>query len=602
MERFAYLSLVASAAAKCSLPIPPSLPPNKVNVLEEKMLKMRDGVRLHTVAVSPAPFQGGKQYPTVIDRSPYGMFNTELVADIFLLFGFAAVTQDMRGTCKSEGNFSLWHSDADDGADTIEWITQQPWSDGRVFQVGASADGIAGFVLARSHPAALKAQYLIVATAEARRTIFPGGAYRLALIEGWLKGTVKDQAAGLIAEVKMREAPSAWWDEVALKGAQFGKVVWPSVMWAGWYDIFLHGNLYAFDGYQKHSAPSVRGKHFLVVDPLGHCQDGAKYFPHHLIEGRSLLGLLLGLRLFRGEPEKVPEGVQAVTFYVMGATDAPAGVGNYWTSLADWPAATPTPLYFAAGRKLSWSPPPPGVNSSSSFTYDPSAPTPTIGGNNLEIACGPADQRKTEARSDVAVFTSDALEKPIALTGALEAVLHVSTASAINDTDFAVKLTDVYPDGTSRLIQDGIQRMRWRHGPMQRLPVPMKPHTVYKVNVSLWNTSYVFPAGHRIRVVVSSANSPRFKPNPNTGLPLAQEDGRMLVADNTVHHTHSQASVFILPVVSLEQLPKHDILGSVSRMIDDLATDTEQTMLGNSAEAVNATREALSRYLSSIGK
>ena len=80
----------------------------------------------------------------------------------------------------------------------------------------------------------------------------------------------------------------------------------------------------------------------------------------------------------------------------------------------------------------------------------------------------------------------------------------------------------------------------------------------------------------------------------------------MLVADNTVHHTHSLASAFILPVVSLEQLPKHDVLGSVSRMLDDLAVDAGQTMLGSGAEAVdakvNATREAFSRYLSSIGK
>jgi hypothetical protein len=127
--------------------------------------------------------------------------------------------------------------------------------------------------------------------------------------------------------------------------------------------------------------------------------------------------------------------------------------------------------------------------------------------------------------------------------------------------------------------------------------VAMNPHTVYKINVSLWNTSYVFPAGHRIRVVVSSANAPRFHPNPNTGLPLAQEDGRMLVADNSVHHTASQASAFILPVVTLDQLPKHNILGSVARMLDGLAVDAG---VGSGGGA--KINETLSRYLSSIGK
>ena len=121
------------------------------------MLPMSDGVRLHTLVVTPASLKH-KQFPTVIDRSPYGMFNTELLADVFLLFGFAAVSQDLRGACKSEGKFSLWHTDEADGKETIDWIVRQPWSDGTIYEVGASADGIASFVLARAAPTALRAQ------------------------------------------------------------------------------------------------------------------------------------------------------------------------------------------------------------------------------------------------------------------------------------------------------------------------------------------------------------------------------------------------------------------------------------------------------------
>ena len=560
------------------------------------MLPMSDGVRLHTLVVTPASLKH-KQFPTVIDRSPYGMFNTELLADVFLLFGFAAVSQDLRGACKSEGKFSLWHTDEADGKETIDWTVRQPWSDGTIYEVGASADGIASFVLARAAPTALRAQLAIFATAEARRAIFPGGALRAGLTEGWLKGTVPAQAAGLIAEVERREAPSAWWDAVEMRAAQFARVAWPSVMWAGWYDIFLHGQLYAFDGYQHHSAPAVRGAHYLVIDPLGHCQRAARYFPRHLLAGRALLPVLLGLRLFRGEPHRVPAHVHALTFYVMGSRDAPRGVGNYWTSLREWPAATPTPLYLAAGGALSWAAPggarggaAGGASAATAWRYSPSDPTPTIGGNNLELSCGPLDQRPIEARADVAVFTSDALVQPLALTGALEAVLHVSTRSAVNDTDFALKLTDVHPDGTSRLVQDGIQRMRWRAGPRAATPLPMAPNVTYRINISLWNTSYVFAAGHRLRVVVSSANAPRFRANPNTGVPLSREDGRTRDATNVVWHAADTPSALILPVVALAQLPEHNIIETVGRMLDEAAADADALLADEPAVAEQGDR------------
>ena len=83
-------------------------------------LNQCDGVKLHTLALSPEPLQTNLKWPTVLDRSPYGMFHTEAIADIFLFFGFAAVSQDMRGTCKSDGQFTLWHSDESDGVDTVE--------------------------------------------------------------------------------------------------------------------------------------------------------------------------------------------------------------------------------------------------------------------------------------------------------------------------------------------------------------------------------------------------------------------------------------------------------------------------------------------------
>ena len=589
---------------KCALPVAEERMARlgveaKTEVLEEglgvfqtTMLPMRDGVKLHTVVVSP-PFSSQKQWPTVIDRSPYGMFNTELLADLFLLFDFVAVSQDMRGTCMSEGNFTVFHSDTNDGVDTVDWITSQPWSDGRVYEIGGSADGIAGLELAKAAPAALKAQFIIWATAEARLTFFPGGTYRQGLIEGWLKGTVPKQATELIAETKTHEAPGAWWDAVEIKGGQFEKIKWPTVFWAGWYDIFQHGNLYTFDGFQKRSDPSVAGDHYIVVDPLGHCQSGAAYFPKHLIAGRALLPILLGIQLFKdGKISKAPEGVDHVTFYVMGAKDAPKGSGNYWTSLPDWPEYSARRLYLAAGGNLSFAAPAgadevSAPSTATSWKYDPTDPTPTIGGNNLLMKCGPLDQRPAEARDDVAVFTSPVLSKPLAVTGPLTAEIYVSTANA-NDTDFAVRLTDVYPDGTSQLIQDGIERMRWRISPSQSKPVPMEAGKVYPIRISLWNTSYVFPAGHRIRATVSSANYPRFSPNPNTGLPLDSGSTATIVAENSVHHSSTYPSSIILPYVELSQLPEHGVLESAHTLARKMATSIKSTRAARAFEDIIA--------------
>jgi len=199
------------------------------------MLPMRDGVKLSTDVLVPLHLgKPGKQFPTVIDRSPYGHTGTELVADIYLLwYGAATVTQDFRGSGESEGNFSLWHTASNDTADTIAWIREQKWSDGRVFTVGASADGIASLLVPLDETSKLSGQFIIFATAEAYNTIYPGGAYRAALIDDWLKGTVPSQADDLIRYTRSKESYlDPWWRPVELKG-KFDKVDAPAIFWGG---------------------------------------------------------------------------------------------------------------------------------------------------------------------------------------------------------------------------------------------------------------------------------------------------------------------------------------------------------------------------------
>jgi putative CocE/NonD family hydrolase len=129
------------------------------------------------------------------------------------------------------------------------------------------------------------------------------------------------------------------------------------------------------------------------------------------------------------------------------------------------------------------------------------------------------------------------------VTGRLTAKLFVS--SDCPDTDFTVKLCDVYPDGRSMLVTDGILRARYRKSFEEE--AFLEPGQVYELNVDLWSTSLVFNRGHRIRVAMSSSNSPRFEANPNTGKPF-RADKETRVAKNTLHLSSKYPSHIVLPV------------------------------------------------------
>ena len=113
------------------------------------------------------------------------------------------------------------------------------------------------------------------------------------------RSTVPNQSDEILAEVRGNEFKNPWWDAINATG-KYDRVRWPSVMWAGWYDIFLEGNLLGFNGFQSESAEDagVRGKSRLVVDPLGHCQSGAVFFPDDLIAGRTAIALTMSFDLY----------------------------------------------------------------------------------------------------------------------------------------------------------------------------------------------------------------------------------------------------------------------------------------------------------------
>jgi len=183
------------------------------------------------------------------------------------------------------------------------------------------------------------------------------------------------------------------------------------------------------------------------------------------------------------------------------------------------------------------------VDTSLSYKYDPENPVPTIGGANLLIKKGPRDQRPVEEHPDVLLFTSGELKKPLKITGPVKVKLWASSTAP--DTDFTAKLCDVYPDGRSMIVLDGIIRARHRNS-MEKSEL-MEPGKIYEFEIDLWSTSLVFSRGHRVRVAISSSNSPRFEPNPNTGKPSGMDD-ETRVATNTIYLDAKRPSHILLPV------------------------------------------------------
>jgi putative CocE/NonD family hydrolase len=236
---------------------------------------------------------------------------------------------------------------------------------------------------------------------------------------------------------------------------------------------------------------------------------------------------------------------------------------NRWRGEHAWPLARTqfTPYYLhSQGRANSLfgdgtlSPEPPGAEPPDRYDYDPERPVPSIGGNNSTatwtaqaeepIIPGPVDQRPIERRDDVLVYTSAPLEQDLEVTGPLEMVLYA--ASSAPDTDFTVKLIDVFPNGYAMNLAEGIIRARYRHG--YEKPDLLEPNEVQPYTIRLYPTSNLFQRGHRIRLDISSSNFPRFSRNLNTGEDVATGT-HMAIALQTVLHTGQYPSHILLPII-----------------------------------------------------
>jgi len=510
---------------------------------ETVMVPMKDGTKLATDFTLPS--SGGPAFPVVLVRSVYNKSQGAAFAPLFNGMGLAFVVQDTRGRFASEGKDMVFADDGwgerQDGADTVAWVKQQPWCNGKIGTWGMSALGITQIQMA---PATkdIAAQTIIVASSKFYgQTAYQGGVFMKSLAEKWIQGQKSDWVIDIW---KSHPAYDAYWQGFNAE-EQASKITAPAVHVGGWFDIFQQGTINNFVTRQHQGGEGAKGNQKLIIGPWPHgvsqvlgdlkLRDNFTALDFNQYTARFLQYWLKGDQNgIMTEP--------AVNYYTLGDVVEDNAPGNEWRTANDWPPfpTTPTSYYLMEGGKLAAAPPDKG---SVTYAYDPKDPCPTKGGQNLTIPAGPFDQRAVSNRPDVLRFATGPLDAPLEITGNVQVVLYVSTDAP--DTDFAAKFVDIYPDGKEILMLDSIRRLKFHSG-FDKADL-VKPGDIAKLDIDLWSISLIVNKGHRIGVQVSSSNYPRFEKNPNTGDDFPKEDN-LRVAKNTVYMDKEHSSAIILPV------------------------------------------------------
>lgn len=548
-------------------------------------LRLADGATLNASVWRPA--KPGR-YPVILLRTPYdGRHGEDYVyahPSWYASYGFAVVTQDVRGRTQSGGEFDPFAHEADDGRQAIEWAAELPFSNGSVGMNGMSYPATVQYFAAAARPEPLRAIAPMLGTISGfEGWTYNSGAFALAFNLSWATFLAHDVArrrgdSSAELEFIQQYAASAsrcnhlpldsvpglekhapyfyewlkhdtyddYWIQRSAGALDHGRVA--SFCVGGLYDVFLEGTIAAHTALR--SSASRFGAHLTLTpwwhSPLGRyvggldfgSEAGSGWFNRRLVE-------FFGTHLRDDDPGSEP----AVRAFVTGA--------NRWETLDVWPPpAAETRLYLHAKE---------GANSMygdgalleelpdeqfpDRFTYDPAFPIPSMGGRSCcfpQLApMGPADQRPLQALNFVLVYVSEPLQQDTFVAGEASVSLFASTTAP--DTDWTSTLCDIAPDGTAINVQEGIQRARFATG--EEKPIPAGEISEFRIR--LGTVCHVFKTGHRIGLNVSSSNFPHWDRNMNTGHRSGHDGiGDRVVATQTVFHDRHHPSALVLPVVS----------------------------------------------------
>jgi putative CocE/NonD family hydrolase len=520
-------------------------PPATRDIVVQRDLEvpMRDGAVL--LANRWSPRSGGEGLPTALVRCPYGrggMIAT-VCARPLAERGFQVLFQSTRGTFGSQGVFDPLRTECQDGLDTLDWVMQQPWFGESIVLVGGSYLGVVQWAVADRAPPAVKA--MVPAVTESALTLeflradgfslevpFTWGVQvaqqgqRFPMLRQALNGKKLQRAlrtlplrdadavalghhTDYLQSILVHDADDPFWARADHR-AGVADVQLPASLIGGWFDIFLPGQMRDYRVLQD------AGRHpRLTVGPWSHLS-----LESSAVATREALEFALPLARGTQPPRRAP-----VRLFVMG--------DDAWRDFPAWPPPgyAPERLHLQPVGVLA--PDPPAGGAPDRYRYDPSDPTPAVGGVRMTLPTktGRVDNTKLEARADVLTYTTDLLDHDVEVIGDVSAEIWFRSSQV--SADVFVRVCDVDPRGRSSNVCDGLTRIE-------------DAHRISCATVRLWPTAYRFKRGHRVRLQVSSGAFPRYNRNPGTGEPRA-EAITLRVADQEIFHDPEHPSAVILP-------------------------------------------------------
>jgi putative CocE/NonD family hydrolase len=542
-----------------------SLPPrrNRVAVERDVQVPMSDGTVLlatHYIPVSVA------SAATVLVRCPYGRTGPFALqcAQILAERGYHVLLQSVRGTFGSGGEFEPMRHEIADGQDTVAWLREQGWFDGRLATYGPSYLGFVQWALAMDPPPELVAAIVHVGPHDWSRTGFRHGVFDLYNYLCWSDliahqetvGALRGVARTFTAERRLRPAldrlpidagfrdligreptwserwpahpqvTDPFWAPLQCAAA-LDRITAPVLLVGGWHDLFIEQTL------EQYRALSARGVPVrMLVGPWAHLDLNSK-------GGVAVAESVAWLDRYAGPGRNgtaraaVPD--RPVRIWVGGE-----GAGE-WREIPGWPppGTVTRRWYLGVHGSLGTGEPSPDVPAAR-FRYDPADPTPSPGGAIMALNAGSRDNGAVERRLDVLVFSTDPLEEPVEVIGDVAAELSVSRDNP--HADLFVRLCDVDRRGRSHNVCDGIVRLTATD--------PMSG----RVRVNLFGAAHRFGRGHRIRLQVAGGAHPRFARNPGNGL-LDATAADLVPADYEIGLDAARPSVLLLSVTGRDTRP-----------------------------------------------
>jgi putative CocE/NonD family hydrolase len=544
-----------------------------VKITRRIMVPMPDGVHLSADLYQP---KGGRLFPTVLIRTPYGRGGPvgptgilhDFVGNRFAERGYNVFIQDVRGCYESQGDFKPFFHEAEDGRATIEWIEKQPWFNGIMGMWGPSYLGYTQWAVAGSGPLYLKAIVPVITGSNLPYSGFRDGALTLDTVLRWIiqldaldrkgylrnwfglrymrpakmdriinrssmllplsdidKKTIGKPVPFLQEWMEHLDPEDPYWEQFD-HSKKLTNVTASTHLISGWYDIFLREQL---DDY--HKLRTNGQSPYLTIGPWHHLDS------HCLLESirQSLVWFDVNLKGERHQLRSKP-----VLLYVMGS--------GGWRELDSWPPPSTETRYYLHWHDDAQITTDPGLSSempleplpADRYTYDPDDPTPSIGGPVMSMSAGRVDNTGLESRSDVLTYTSAPLEESLDVIGNVS--LRLFTKSSVEHCDYFARLLDVHPDGKSINICDGLARVKPGSG-------DLLPDGSRMVEIDMWATAVKIQVGHRIRLMVSSGAHPRYYRNLGTNEPLTNT-AKVVPSEHSIYHDPDHPSCLLLPVTS----------------------------------------------------